>query len=437
MKRNFNEKKGITLIALVVTIIVLLLIAGVSISMLTGQNGILTRSADAKKKTGEAENQENERMQEYEDVTDQYVGDSKDGKKLRDENMFEFDTTTGTILRVKEDYLVDYYKYLDWDGIYHSYTTGSRFWCKIKENVDTLIIPNSIQGVPVYEIRCLGIVNIKNIIIEDGIKTIGSIGCYLNNPSVTELGFELEKITIPDSVTSIGWGAFSHCTGLTSINIPSSVTSIESHAFYNCSGLTNINVDRENKNYSDDNGILFNNDKTIIKRYPEGKKENEYTIPSSVTSIGEIAFLSCKALTNITIPGSVTSIGKSAFCNCSGLTNITIPNSVTSIGSDAFSYCSGLTNITISNSVTSIGRYVFYSCSGLTNITIPSSVTSIGSDAFAACSGLTNITIPSSVTSIDRYAFGGCTNLTITLSKDSKLTIPSHKWGAKEVKKEQ
>ena len=426
MKRKINEK-GITLIALVVTIIVLLLIAGVSISKLTRQNGILTRAAEAEKKTDEAENQENERMQEYEDVTAQYVG----GKKLRDENMFEFDTTTGTILRVKEDYLVDYYK--SSEGSW-TYTTGSNYWCKIKENVDTLIIPSSIQGTPVNEIKCLGILNVKNIIIEDGIRRIGEIGYIMNNEN---RALELERITIPDSVTSIASYAFCNCAKLTSINIPSSVTSIESHAFDNCSGLTNINVDRENKNYSDDNGILFNNDKTIIKRYPEGKKENEYTIPSSVTSIGEIAFLSCKALTNITIPGSVTSIGKSAFCNCSGLTNITIPNSVTSIGSDAFSYCSGLTNITISNSVTSIGRYVFYSCSGLTNITIPSSVTSIESFAFAACSGLTNITIPSSVTSIDRYAFGGCTNLTITLSKDSKLTIPSDKWGAKEVKKEQ
>ena len=355
MKRKINEKKGITLIALVVTIIVLLLLAGVSISMLTGQNGILTRAADAKKKTGEAENQENERMQEYEDVTDQYVGDSKDGKKLRDENMFEFDTTTGTILRVKEDYLVDYYKYLDWDGIYHSYTTGSGFWCKIKENVDTLIIPNSIQGVPVNEIKCLGILNVKNIIIEDGIKTIGMIGCYLYNPDVTELGFELEKITIPDSVTVLGDYAFSRCAGLTSINIPSNVTSIGSNAFNGCIGLTSINI------------------------------------PSSVTSIENYAFYGCIGLTSINIPSNVTSIGDCAFSRCTGLTSINIP----------------------------------------------SSVTSIDSYAFDGCTGLTSINIPSNVTSIDSNSFDGCTNLTITLSKDSKLTIPSNKWGAKEVKKEQ
>ena len=73
MKRNFNQKKGITLIALVVTIIVLLLLAGVSISMLTGQNGVLKRAADAKTQTDEAEAQENERMQGYEDTIREYT----------------------------------------------------------------------------------------------------------------------------------------------------------------------------------------------------------------------------------------------------------------------------------------------------------------------------------------------------------------------------
>ena len=243
---KINEKKGITLIALVVTIIVLLLIAGVSISMLTGQNGILTRAAESKVKTEDAEKQENERMQEYEDITAQYVGDSEDGKKLRDENMFEFDTTTGTILRVKEDYLVDYYNGSSWDGS-HSYTTESKYWCKIKENVDTLIIPKSIQGTPVNEIKCLGILNVKNIIIEEGIKKIEKIGHSTHEPDHS--GFrdlELEKITIPDSVTSIGDKAFENCRKLTSINIPSSVTSIDSYAFYGCTNLT-ITLSKDSK----------------------------------------------------------------------------------------------------------------------------------------------------------------------------------------------
>ena len=68
-----NREKGITLIALVVSIIVLLILAGVSISMLVGQNGVLTRAAEAKTKTDEAEKQENERMQDYEDTISLYA----------------------------------------------------------------------------------------------------------------------------------------------------------------------------------------------------------------------------------------------------------------------------------------------------------------------------------------------------------------------------
>ena len=86
------------------------------------------------------------------------------------------------------------------------------------------------------------------------------------------------------------------------------------------------------------------------------------TIPNSVTSIGEYAFLGCSGLTSVTIPNSVTSIGGAAFYDCSGLTSVTIPNSVTSIGGGAFRGCSGLTSVTIPNSVTSIGDKAFWNC---------------------------------------------------------------------------
>ena len=186
----------------------------------------------------------------------------------------------------------------------------------------------------------------------------------------------LTSVTIPSSVTVIGWNAFEGCSGLTSLIIPSSVTSIDPSAFKGCSGLTSL------------------------------------TIPSSVTSIGRSAFSGCSGLTSLVIPSSVTSIGESVFEDCSGLTNLTIPSSVTSIGESAFKGCSGLTSLIIPSSVTSIGRSAFSGCSGLTSLIIPSSVTSIGSYVFENCSGLTSITIPSSVTEIGGAAFKGCSSLT-------------------------
>ena len=192
----------------------------------------------------------------------------------------------------------------------------------------------------------------------------------------------LTSITIPDSVTSIGDYAFSGCKSLTAIdvevgnnnytslngvlfnkgktelicypagktdksyNIPNSVTSIGYRAFSGCTSLTSI------------------------------------TIPNSMKSIGYDAFCGCSSLTSITIPNGVTEIGSEAFGDCTSLTSITIPGSVTEIGSEAFNGCSSLTSVTIPDSVTSIGDSAFCNCSMLMNVEIPASVVEIGDRAF-------------------------------------------------------
>jgi BspA type Leucine rich repeat region (6 copies) len=178
----------------------------------------------------------------------------------------------------------------------------------------------------------------------------------------------LTSVTIPNSVTNIGYEAFYFCIGLTSVTIGNSVTSIGDYVFVECSGLTNIAVDAANPNYSSTNGVLFDKDQATLIQYPIGLTNSSYTIPNSVTSIGAYAFAFCSGLTSVSIPSSVTSIGFAAFGGCPRLTSVTIPDSITSIGDLAFSLTS-LTSVTIPDSVTNIGAEAFQFCSSLTSIT--------------------------------------------------------------------
>ncbi|MBQ8257729.1 MAG: leucine-rich repeat domain-containing protein, partial [Bacteroidaceae bacterium] len=235
----------------------------------------------------------------------------------------------------------------------------------------------------------------------------------VNIPSSITYNGEIYK------VTAICYQAFKDYTNISGITIPASVSSIGYDAFVGCTNLASIKVESGNPVFDSRencNAIIETATNTLI----QGCKNT--IIPNSVTLIGNTAFYNCTGLTSITIPNSVTSIRAYAFFGCSGLTSIEIPNSVTSIGGHAFFGCSGLTSVTIPNSVKAIGENVFSGCTSLTSVTIPSSVTSIGYGAFSCCSGLTIITIPNSVTRIGYEAFYGCTNLA-TVVNNSSLDI--------------
>ena len=163
-------------------------------------------------------------------------------------------------------------------------------------------------------------------------------------------------------MTCIDTRAFENCSSLTSIEIPSRVVYIGLYAFDGCSSLTRIVVDNQNTAYASEesNCIIQKSTNTLIVGCSRTK------IPSSVTSIGDYAFIDCSSLTSIKIPSSVTSIGWYTFSGCSSLTSIKIPDSVTSIAANAFQRCSSLTSIKIPDSVTSIGEDAFDGCSNLT-----------------------------------------------------------------------
>ena len=276
----------------------------------------------------------------------------------------------------------------------------------------------------------------------------------------------MTSVTIPNSVTSIGEGAFAYCFGLTSITIPNSVTSIGKGAFtqvnnivYNGTATGSPWGARCVNGYVDGYLVYSDASKTTLCGCSSAAT-GEITIPNSVTTIGEEAFYYCSGLTSInvdaanmhysstdgvlfnyakdtlilypigntraeyTIPNSVTTIRDYAFYNCWRLTSITIPNSVTTIGNDAFEDCIGLTSVNIPNSVTTIGSYAFYGCSSLASANIPNSVTTIKSGTFQECSSLISITIPNSVTEIEGWGvFANCTSLESVTIGNSLKTI--------------
>ena len=260
----------------------------------------------------------------------------------------------------------------------------------------------------------------------------------INNGTVSITGYTGTggSVTIPSTivglpVTRIENYAFNVNSSLTGVLIPDSVTNIGDGAFGVCAGLAAITVDTNNPAYSSVTGVLLNKGLTTLIQFPGGLA-GSYTVPNSVTNIGDVAFAQNTNLSSVTIPDSVTSIGFDAFAGCTSLTNVTILDGAISIGYGAFDTCTGLTSVTLGNRVTTIGEGAFWNA-GITSIIIPNSVTNIGPAAFGQCwnltyatlgngitsiqaetfaySGLTNVAIPNSVTSIGDSAFIGCEHL--------------------------
>lgn len=195
--------------------------------------------------------------------------------------------------------------------------------------------------------------SLTELIVQYGVSSIG------------DLAFRdfycLSSLTIPNSVTSIGYSAFNGCIDLTGdLVIPNSVTRIGAAAFESCSGFS---------------GTLL--------------------IPDSVTSIGEYAFFGCNGFKgDLFIPDTVTEIGEGAFWDCKGFTGeLHISNSISSIDYATFAGCDGFTgSLVIPNSVVSIGLSAFVNCSGFSDsLIIPKSVVSIEKSAFYNCIGLDDI----------------------------------------------
>jgi hypothetical protein len=218
---------------------------------------------------------------------------------------------------------------------------------------------------------------------------------------------DLIEVIIPDSVTTIGNGAFKECLNLTSINIPDSVTTIGSEAFSGCSSLTNVTIP---DSVTDIGASAFSGCSKL--QYAEygnckylGNEKNPYLVLIATVNSNESSY---------TIHHDTKVIAGNAFFNCDNMVSVTIPDGVVTIGASAFSGCIKLTSITIGNSVTTIGGRAFQHCSRLASVTIPDGVTNIGMCAFGHCSSLTDVIIPDSIVTVSNDVFTGCDKLQYT-----------------------
>ena len=251
---------------------------------------------------------------------------------------------------------------------------------------------------------------------------------------VDNSGTEITKITIPDTIKTIGSGAFAGCTTITQIDISNNVTSIGESAFANCTSLKQINLP-ENTSYTAISANLLNGCISL---------EN-IKIPKYITKIGDCAFMECN-ISSLNIPGNVKWIGGMAFANNYNLTSLTlnegiqtiagqfirgaaiteltIPNSVTSLGNTCFHYCPKLKKITIGEGVKTIPNSLLDATNNVEEITIKGNITEIGIAAFANNVNLKTLNMNwQSVTKINSKAFANCNQLTGNVKLNASCSI--------------
>ncbi len=325
-----ENKKGITLVALVVTIVVLLILAGVSLNLLIGNNGIITRAKQAKISND---------LSSYKEQLAMFIAD----KKTENPEFYESSLTAGK------------------NNLYYNTKTSE----------DEKTIKDIIKDVKDEYLDSLEVVKGKltvNTKDKNIIKVAQAVGVEPNPYDIRDgvlqssdgnllLMDENGTLTIPDSVVTIGSGAFSGVTGLKTIIIPGTVKTISTSAF------------------------AFNTTlETVV-------------IEEGVQIIGQQAFNGCSNLRSINLPQSLTKIGHLAFYDCKKIERVTIPRGVRDIGNYVFVNCTLLADAVFENGNDIVSDSCFTNCSNLRKVTIPSTVQTINSTAFNNCLKLDEINL--------------------------------------------
>lgn len=324
-----KENKGVTLIALAVTIIVMLILAGVTISTLTGNSGI-TSNASLSKMMNE--------LAKYKEEVELY----KATKNVENEGFLGESLSAGK------------------DSINYN----------IKSDEEIGNIKNIIPDITDEYIDILQIVKGELLIKtkdKKQIKAAQSVGIQINPYDITDDGELLSSngnlllvdsegnLSLPDSVNKVGYGAFSNVEGLKTIIIPESVTEIGDYAFSYNQTL----------------------EKVIIK--------------GNLTRIGNAAFDGANNLKEINLPDSINYIGERAF-RCTSLTQVVLPKNLQNLQYDTFNACNKLKDVVLNEGLENMATYAFGG-TAIEKIVLTSTIESINSSTFISCKNLKEIDV--------------------------------------------
>ncbi len=304
---------------------------------------------------------------------------------------------------------------------------GNSMFCKTC--LEKVILPNSVTSVGELAFwQCVSLSDIHMPVNITTIKPRAFSGCT-----------SLESIEIPEGVNQIPWAAFSDCTSLKNIKLPESLSawiSIDENAFAGCTSLETIDLP-ENMNAMGEevfsgctslSNIILPQTLVNIPRYAfrDCMSLSAIDIPENVGSIGYCAFEGCTSLNSIIIPDNIEKMEGLAFNGCTSLSSVTLNKTLTVIPEHTFKGCTALEAIAIPENISVIEKGAFYGCSALKSITIPEKVTSLPWDAFYECTSLAEVHLPSRLETLGRYSFYKCTSLNnISLPEYLKKT----EWG--------
>ena len=413
-----KQNKGITLIALVVSIIVLIILAGVSILMLTGENGIMRRASLAKTSTEFANYKEEleqwKMSKSMEDVgfSDDtlsagknnlsYGGEKKDGNiktiipDLKDDYLDEIEVIKGQLVLSTTDnskinsakianVSVNPYEIKDGELV----SAGANL--DLVSGDGSLTIPENVTKIGSGSFS--GVDGLKTVIIPGTVKVIGDDAFSYNTT--------LEKVIIQDGVKTIGKGAFQSCTKLESIEMTDSVTNIYDSVFAYDDNLQNVKL---SNNITKISSGLFQGCSNLL----------QITIPENVTSIEDLSFTACRKLDNVYIPKNLKILSSGAFRGCSNLNTIIIDKENQ--------------NFTIEDNIVykidETSKSLLISLASNTNrteITIPEGVTTLSVGALGYFKKVETLNLPSTLLNMNGWTFDGCgdTLKTITIPESN------------------